>query len=350
MFDTGRCLAFPRQAQMHPLRYLAGLARALAASHGRIFTATHATSIAGGRGGMPARIETRPGGPVVTAQDVVVATNTPINDLLTIHTKQYAYRTYVIAGPIEPGRVARALYWDTADPYHYVRLQGDLLIVGGEDHKTGQDEDRVQDRHTALEEWTRARFPSFGAVTHRWSGQVLEPMDGLAFIGRNPGKDENVWIVTGDSGNGMTHGAIAGMLVRDLVLGLAHPWAKLYDPSRKPLSAAGTFARENLNMAAQYRTWITPGEVHDESEIAPGSGAVMRDGLTKLAVYKDKDGLCHRRSATCPHLGALVGWNAEEGTWDCPAHGSRFDPYGKVINGPANADLGAAKPEQASRL
>jgi glycine/D-amino acid oxidase-like deaminating enzyme/nitrite reductase/ring-hydroxylating ferredoxin subunit len=342
-FDTGRCLRWPRQAQFHPMRYLLGLAREVLGAGGAIHTATHATKVEG------TQVETRAGGPVVTADHVVVATNTPINDRLTIHTKQAAYRTYVIAGPIEPGSLTRALYWDTADPYHYVRLKGELLIVGGEDHKTGQDGDRAQDRHLALEEWARARFPQLGSITHRWSGQVMEPVDGVAFIGRNPGSEDNVWIATGDSGQGMTHGAIAGMLLRDLILGRENPWTAVYHPDRKTPAAAGRYLEENANMAAQYRDWVTPGEVDDAAQIAPGAGAILREGLTKVAVYKDRDGLCHRRSAVCPHLGGLVRWNADAGSWDCPAHGSRFDPFGKVINGPANADLGAAEPAPAAK-
>jgi Rieske Fe-S protein len=285
---------------------------------------------------------------IVTAAHVVVATNTPVNDRVTIHTKQYPYRTYVIAGPVEEGSVPPALYWDTAHPYHYVRLHNGRLIVGGEDHRTGQ-EKGDEDPHDALEAWTRERFPGLGAVDYRWSGQVMEPMDALAFIGRNPGSDDNVWIVTGDSGNGMTHGAIAGMLIRDLILGFENKWATLYDPSRKPLKAAGEFAKENFKMAVQYVDWVTPGEVADETEIPAGTGAVMRHGLTKIAVYRDLAGHVTRLSAVCPHLGAIVAWNAEEGTWDCPAHGSRFDPCGRVLNGPANADLAEVEEESTAR-
>src|SRR4030095_12695982 len=160
----------------------------------------------------------------------------------------------------------------------------------------------------------------------------------LAFIARHPG-DENVYVVAGDSGNGMTHGVIAGMLLRDLILGRENPWATVYDPSRKSLRAALAYTKENLNMAAQYASWGTPGDVDDIDDVPRGGGAVVRNGLKKIAVYRDPNGTVHCRSAVCTHLGAIVTWNSEEQTWDCPAHGSRFDAKGNVLNGPANADL-----------
>ena len=194
----------------------------------------------------------------------MVATNTPVNDLLAIHTKQAAYRSFVIGATVPTGSVHPGLYWDTADPYHYVRLSRsssigrDVLIVGGEDHKTGQADD-AEARYVRLEKWARARFPMMTDIAFRWSGQVMETVDGLAFIGRNPMDEPNVYIATGDSGNGMTHGTIAGMLLTDLIQNRDNPWATLYEPSRKTLGALNIFAKEALNMAAQYVDWVTPG-------------------------------------------------------------------------------------------
>jgi Rieske Fe-S protein len=167
----------------------------------------------------------------------------------------------------------------------------------------------------------------------------METVDGLAFIGRNPLDKENVFIATGDSGMGITHGTIAGILLTDLILGRNNPWATLYDPSRKTLSAAGTFAKENLNVAARYMEWLTPGEVSSVREIQPESGAILRRGMRKIAAYRDADGKVCELSAVCPHLGCIVHWNNAEHTWDCPCHGSRFDAEGKVLNGPSNVDL-----------
>jgi Rieske Fe-S protein len=142
----------------------------------------------------------------------------------------------------------------------------------------------------------------------------------------------------------MTHGTIAGVLLTDLILGRKNLWASLYDPSRKTIRAAGEFLKENLNVAGQYADWITAGEVTSTEEIAPGTGAVIRRGAKKIAVYKDDKGAVHMRSAVCTHLYCIVDWNSTEKTWDCPCHGSRFDPYGKVVNGPAITPLGEVEP------
>jgi Rieske Fe-S protein len=198
-------------------------------------------------------------------------------------------------------------------------------------------------RHARLERWARKRFPMIVDIAFRWSGQVMESMDGLAFIGRNPGFHDNVYVVTGDTGMGMTHGTIAGMLISDLILGQPNKWEKLYRPSRKPLRAAGKFLRENANVARRYADWVLPGDETTIDDIAPGDGAVIRDGLKKRAVYRDPYGALHEFSAVCPHLGCIVQWNSVERTWDCPCHGSRFDKLGSVINGPANRGLHTAK-------
>ena len=344
-FDTGKCLRFPNQGQFHPLKYLAGLARAIRRGGGHIFTDTHADKIDGGE---TARIETS-GGHVVTAEAVVVATNSPVNDLLVIHTKQAPYMTYVIGARVPEGSVTKALYWDTPDPYHYVRIQNendayDVLIVGGEDHKTGQADDANR-RFAALERWTRTRFPMIEKIEFQWSGQVLEPVDGLAFIGRNPLDKDNVFIATGDSGNGMTHGTIAGILLTDLIMKRENEWETLYDPTRKTLRAAKEFASENLNVAAQYTDLVTAGDVDSADKIKPGEGAIIRRGLKKIAAYRDDAGTLHERSAVCVHLGCIVDWNSKEKTWDCPCHGSRYDARGTVFQGPANSNLTELNPD-----
>ena len=340
-FQTGPALHFPRQGQFHILKYVKGLARAIERDGGRIHRQTHADEIEGLTYNW-ARVKTNNGG-VVRAEAVVVATNSPVNDRVVIHTKQSPYRTYVIGARVPRGRVPQVLLWDTSDPYHYVRVQPmsrayDVLIVGGEDHKTGQAND-ADKRYTRLEKWTRERFPAAKKVEFRWSGQVMEPVDGLAFIGPNPLDKKSIFIATGFSGTGMSYGTISGMLLTDLIQGRRNEWAELYDPSRVTLSAAREFAEENLNVAAQYTELVTSGQIASTRNVKRGKGGILRRGLTKSAVYRDEQGVLNEHSAICPHLGCVVTWNSGEKTWDCPCHGSRYHRDGHVINGPANRGL-----------
>lgn len=342
--DSRPAIRFPNQARFHPLKYLAAVAEAVKRNGGQIFTHSHVDSV---QGGDDAQVKV--GEHTVKAGAIVVATNVPINNLFALHTKQAPYMSYVIGARVPRGSVLDALYWDTEEMYHYVRLQPmdadsengegyDLLIAGGEDHKTGQASD-TESRHQRLEEWTRQRFPSIEDIEFTWGGQYMETIDGLAFIGRNPMDDDNVFVVTGDSGMGITHGTLAGMILNDLILGRKNAWVELYEPSRKTLRAGGHFLQENANVAMQYADWLTSGEVRSVDEIDFGSGAVMRQGLKKVAVYRDEQGHTTKMSAVCPHLQCIVHWNGAEKIWDCPCHGSRFDKGGNVVNGPANQDL-----------
>ena len=344
-FDTGPCLHYPDQAQFHPMKYLNGLADRIVKHGGQIFTGTHAADF------HSSGVETSTGFRL-DADHVVVATNTPVNDRVTMHTKQAPYRTYVVGLRVPRNSIPYLLLWDTGDqnnrpyPYHYIRLQkmddsSDLLMVGGEDHKTGQADD-WEHRFNNLEAWTRERFPMAREVLYRWSGQVMEPIDSLAFIGRNPG-DENIYICTGDSGNGMTHGTIAGMLISDLILGISNPWTEVYDPSRKSLRTVEDFIVENANVAKQYTEWVQRGDIDTIEKLAIGEGAIIKEGLKPLAVYRDESGTVHASSAVCVHLGCIVQWNGEEKTFDCPCHGSRFTYDGKVVCGPANKNLETAE-------
>ena len=342
-FDTGPALRFSNQGQFNPLRFVNGLTDAITNLGGRIFTKSRVTKVQGG-----SRPTANSRGYTVTADAVIVATNSPINDNLTIHARQSPYRTYAIGAAIPWDAVPRALYWDTLDPYHYVRLKSsmdslertgnDVLIVGGADHRQGKAEDETEHLEW-LEKWTRDRFPVLD-VRYKWSGMVLEPADSLALIGRDNAQ-ENVYIATGDSGHGMTHGVIAGMLLRDLIMGRSNSWAGLYDPSRLTPQAASEYLKDNAEVVGSLASWVTPGEISSKDNIAPGCGAVIRSGLEKRAVYRDQYGSFFSYSAVCPHLGCIVSWNGAEETWDCPCHGSRFDHLGKVIRGPATQDLEA---------
>ncbi len=344
--ENGWCIKFPDQAQFHIMLYLKGLANAIIRMGGKIYTQSKAEEIN--------KKGAKVNGYDVAAKHIIVATNTPVNDVLTMHTKQWPYRTYVIGAKIPKGQLPYSLWWDTGDhkskwisqPYHYVRLeelneQYDLLISGGEDHKTGQADDEnipEENRYTRLIEWTKKQFPAVEEIVYKWSGQVMEPVDSLAFIGKNPG-DDNIYIITGDSGNGMTHGTLGGMIVSDIITEKENPWVDLYSPSRITLKTIDDYLHEVGNMTAQLVDWISKGDIKEAAEVKPGEGGVISTGLKKIALYRDDQNCLHAHTAVCPHLGGILQWNSDEKSFDCPLHGSRFTTDGKVINGPAKGNL-----------
>lgn len=342
-FDSGPALRFPGMGQFNCLKYLSGLADAILRLGGRIHTGNHVTNVEGGD-----TVRVTGEGFAVTAGAAVVCTNPPIHDRFAPHSKQAPYRTYVVAARVPAGSIAHGLYWDTLEAYHYVRLapaEGDpdheWLIVGGEDHKQAH-EDQPEQRFANLEAWTRARFPMAQSFELRWSGMVMEPSDYMGFIGRDPGHRPNVYISTGDSGQGMTHGTVGGMLNSDLILGRPNEWESLYQPGRKTLSVDSVmeYVHENLDVALQMtRHAPVGGDASSPAEIQPGHGAVIQRGLHKVACYRDEGGATHEMSAVCTHLGCIVRWNSEERSWDCPCHGSRFAPMGDVLTGPAISPL-----------
>lgn len=345
-FNSGPTVQFENLAQFHPMKYLLGLCSAIERMGGKIYANTRALQIDKDR---PGHVVTTGCGNVRT-EAVVVATNTPFNNRVVMHTKQAAFRSYVLGLRVPRGSVPRILLWDDGDPYYYARLESpengadDILIVGGADHKSGQD-GSPERRYGDIEKWTRARFPMATTVEYRWSGIVMEPADGLAFLGQNP-NDEGVYIITGDSGNGMTHCTVGAMLITDLIMGRSSPWTELYSPSRKVIHGTSHFVRDQVNTLAQYGKWAGGGKAESADAIPAGQGAVIRDGLGKQAVYRDRFGHLHALSAACTHLGCEVAWNPAENSWDCPCHGSRFGIDGEVIRGPATMPLAAVKPRE----
>ncbi|MFT3695957.1 MAG: FAD-dependent oxidoreductase [Kofleriaceae bacterium] len=331
-FDTGPALQFAGQGAFHPLKYLAGLARACTELGARIRTRGHVLMVQNGE----RPVVQLDNGIELETGAVVDATCFGITSRFDLPIRMAAYRSYCVGFKIPVGSIADALYWDTEDPYHYIRVADDMLIVGGADHRVGQGD--PEDAWSSLVEWARPRFPMATDVVAQWSGQVGEPADGLAYIGSLPGK-QNVYVVAGDSGNGLTHGVIAGELLPALIAGEPHPWKDLYSPARSRVHGLGTLLHEALKSNTPFRDWISPADVSSIDQIPPGSGATVRRGVHLVAAYRSEDGTICERSARCPHLHAVVRWNDAEKTWDCPAHGSRFDGCGRVLNGPSAHDL-----------
>ncbi len=349
--ENAPALRFAHQGACDIGAYLSGLARVVLQKGARIHTNSGVSEVVPGQ---RARVQLRTG-QSVTAEHVVVATGMPITSTVSLPLKQAAYRSYVCAFRIPAGRIVRGLHWDDEDPYHYVRLAAcstpghDFVLVGGEDHKTGQN-DAPEECFARLTAWARKRYPFANEPSYQWSGQILEPMDGVGFVGRSPDLGDNIYVITGDSGNGLTLGTLGAKIVADAIAARANDWSQVYDPGRSMLPVLGTFISETTHVAAQYFDYLRPGDVDSLAQIAPGEGALLREGLSLHAVYRDENGEYHACSATCPHLGGVVHWNAVEKTWDCPCHGSRFDGFGRVITGPATCDMVEIELRGADRI
>jgi glycine/D-amino acid oxidase-like deaminating enzyme/nitrite reductase/ring-hydroxylating ferredoxin subunit len=337
-------IRFADQARIHPRQYLAGVAKAFVALGGRI----HEHSEAGEFCDDPRRVKAN--GHTVTCEDVVIATHNPLLGFAGMlgatlfQTKLALYSSYLIAGRVERGLVPDALWWDTADPYHFLRVDPhrdhDVVIFGGEDHKTGQQDD-TETCYRRLEERLRTLVPDI-ELTERWSGQVIETPDGLPYIGQSA---EHQYSATGYSGNGLTFGTLAAVMMSDAILERSNPWTELFDPDRKALTRGlWDYVKENVDYPYYLiRDRFAGGAAKSLRAVKRGEGRVIERNGAKVAAYRDTAGTMTVRSAICTHMGCTVGWNTAEQTWDCPCHGSRFKPTGEVISGPAEAPLPEAE-------
>ena len=293
------------------------------------------------------------GGNTVRALAAVIATNSPINDRVAIHTKQAPYRTYAMAFTIPRGEMPDGLYWDTLDVYHYVRLQpgpgtADYLIVGGADHKTGEADDAWARFEGAgiLDTWTCAGPSAAKRIAGRarsWTRSTTPVLSAAT-----PATSTSMWR-TGDSGQGMTHGVVASLLIPRAYHGRRQPLGRALRPlAQGPFRRSRTSSRENVTAVKNFAEYVAPGELKSVDELKPGQGAIVREGLTKVAAYRDEQGQIQRRSAACTHLGCHVHWNSLERCWDCPCHGSHFAVDGTALNAPAVAPLAPLTGETGS--
>ncbi|MBA3312271.1 MAG: FAD-dependent oxidoreductase [Planctomycetota bacterium] len=335
-FEPAFAVRFPRMARFHPIAYLRLLAEAVAKSGGIIHEETFAQPP---EGGDRPTIETNRG--TVRANAVLVTTHSPYLGISNYDMRVAPYQSYLIAA--RTGKpIGDALYWDDADPYHYIRIAGSsdpgLLLIGGGDHKTGQAVDE-RDAWMKLEDYARQRFGDI-PVEQRWSAELFEPDDGVPFAGAVPSM-KNVYLATGFSGVGLTFGTACGGLLADLVSGRDNELASIFSPARvKPLAEASEFVKENLNVAKEYVKGTFEGEKIDSlDEVPAGEGRLVRFKGHTLAVYRDGAGLTHAMSPACTHAGCNVHWNPAETTWDCPCHGGRYSATGERIYGPPPQDL-----------
>jgi glycine/D-amino acid oxidase-like deaminating enzyme/nitrite reductase/ring-hydroxylating ferredoxin subunit len=327
------------QAEFHPRDYLLRLAEEIPGDGSYVFERSRAIAVAGGE---PVRVDTTRGS--LTADDVVVATHFPFLDRGGYFARMHPERSYALGLYLRRGaRAPQGMYLSTESPSHTVRshptARGELVIAGGESHKTGQGGDTAA-RVARLERWARERF-DVRSIEYRWSTQDNMPVDGVPFIGRLAPFQRRIWVATGFMKWGLTNGTAAGLILRDLIAGRPNPWADLFDSTRfKPLASAKELVKENANVGMRFVG--DHGARPDErtvSELGPGEAGIVRRGAGKVAAYRDPDGVVHAVSAVCTHLGCQVKWNEAETSWDCPCHGSRYHYTGRVLQGPAVADL-----------
>jgi glycine/D-amino acid oxidase-like deaminating enzyme/nitrite reductase/ring-hydroxylating ferredoxin subunit len=336
-FPVAAAVRQHNQAQFHPRKYLLPLVEGIPGDGSFVFQETRALSVDDGE---PCRVQTDRG--EVTARDVIVATHLSILDRGLFFAKTAPKRAYALGLPTERSSAPDGMFISTETPAHSIRNApfdgGRLLLVGGEGHKAGQEQD-TRRRYAALEAWARGRF-TVESVAYCWSTHDNYSVDRLPFVGKLARRAEHVYVATGFNGWGMTNGTVAGMLLSDAILGRRNPWVEVYDATRVlPFRSIGRLAKENANVGLRWFSDRLPARGRSVDELAAGEGAVLRLNGDRAAVYKNDDGSLVALSAACTHLGCIVGWNTAEKTWDCPCHGSRFDTDGRVIQGPAVRDL-----------
>ena len=330
------------QARFHPLRYVLAQAQDLAQKGGLIFEHTTVGDLK--EEDDYCTLTTNRG--TVRAGQVLLATHIPIG-IHSVQTVAAPYRSYVVAMKLRSGQYPDAYFWEnngmhkaiTTHSSHSMEL--DTLMIAGNHHKTGQATDQeYQHYFDELEQWAREHF-DVESVQYRWSAQHYHSGDLVPYIGLSHKDNKRTYIATSYYADGLIYGTVAGLLLGRLMLGQDHPWLKAFDSTRGTnLTTAGTFIKENLNVAGQYLKDTPAGfGSADLEEVKPDEGKVLHVEGEKLAVYRDKQNQLYICSAVCTHMKCIVNFNNAEKTWDCPCHGSRFMLDGSVIEGPAIVNL-----------
>ena len=340
-YAVAGAVRFAEQAQFHPRKYLLHVAEEIVREGGQILEGTRALDVDDDD---PCVITTDRG--VIRARDVVVATHIPFLDRGLFFAREFPTRDYVVAAPIDAARAPKGMFLSTESPTHSVRTTphdgGLLLIVAGEGHTTGREDD-TEERYERLAEWAREHF-GVDEISYRWSTQDYTSADRVPYVGRLTPGSEHVWTATAFGAWGMTNGTMSGLLLADLITGRESAWADLYDPGRYGPKGQTTkkVVKENVAVGKELISGYLSGpDRSSPDDLAPGEAAVLRRGPAKTACYRDDDGTLHAVSARCTHMGCIVGWNAAEKSWDCPCHGSRFGYDGQVLQGPAVEPLEA---------
>lgn len=325
------------QAEFHPTKYISAVGDAFLALGGTIMENEMVTAVT--EGGDSAKVITDKN--EYNTGNFIWATHV-IPNINRMNFLAAPYRSYAIAFTLNSGEYPEALGEDLSVPYHYYRSQEidgkKYVIAGGEDHKTGHEED-AEKHFEALETYVRQYF-DVAEVTHRWSSQFYTPGDGLPFIGKAPVEHHVFW-ATGYDGNGMTFGTLSAMIISDIILGKGSKYEELFSPARFNVKAGlvDTVKESADAVFHLIKDKFTARKIDSLDEIPLGSGdTVSLEGKT-MSVYRDELGTVHAVESACTHMGCNVAWNNTEKSWDCPCHGARYDIRGVVLNGPTTKNL-----------
>lgn len=322
-FPVTAALGLERQARFHPLKFLRAVAEPL-----EVYEETRVRTVEG------TRVVTDRG--VVTAAHIIFACHYPFLNVpgyyfLRLHQE----RSYVIA--LEGAPAMAGMYLGIDEDGLSFRPQGDLLLLGGGGHRTG--ENSAGGQYQGLRRAAKGFWPECREAAH-WSAQDCMPLDGVPYIGRFSASTPNWYVATGFQKWGMTSAMVSALLISDLIVKGESPWEEVFSPQRfTPAASAQALGRETVQAAKGLSRRIFAPPRADIEALPLGHGGVVECGGEKLGVYKDDGGEVYLVDLRCPHLGCQVEWNPDEKSWDCPCHGSRFDYRGNLIGGPAQEDL-----------
>ncbi len=334
-FTIKGAVRFDNQAQFHPLKYTLSLAKDFTGSGGKIYEKTRAVEV---NEENAYTIITEKGNKV-SSKVLIIASHYPFYNKHGMYfSRIYQERSYVTAIKATeqyPG----GMYINAEDPTRSLRSQasdkGELILVSGAHHKSGQCDDTIKKYEELLD--FASPYYTITDLPYHWSTQDCMTMDNLPFVGNLAEDKPDLYITTGFGKWGMTNSMASAMLLRDLIVKGENSWKDVYNPSRKTkASSAINFVVENFNVAGE----LIGGKIEslpkaDEINILPGEGKVIELYGKRAGAYRDMDGILYIVNTTCTHMGCELNWNSAEKTWDCPCHGSRFSYKGTVIEGPA---------------
>lgn len=328
------------QLQIHPVRYVQGLAAAVVADSEDSFVFEN-TRVDGVKEGKPCRVHTPNG--VVTADHVVIATHYPILDRGLYFARLVPQRSYCIAARLATGQPSHNMAINAGSPTRSIRSSDELLIVGGEGHSTG-DPDATPERFERLEQFARKHW-DVNAITHRWSAQDPVSYDHLPVIGSYWPGSSRLWVAAGFMKWGFATATFAGQLLTDRIGGRSDEMAKPFSPTRLSPGSLPRAAQLAAKVGAEFvGDRIRHVEPASADDLAIGDARLIPGHPGPTGMYRDLDGQVHGVAARCPHMGCLLRFNHAETSWDCPCHGSRFDIEGRVLEGPAVRDLEQRQP------